>query len=113
MEISRKEGFIVYNGFYEPIKAMPDEVLGRLFRAIFQYNIDGSEPTDADLIMPFAFFKNQFRVDANKYQARCEKNRENVKTRWSGESRKQSDTTKQSVQAPTERKSINVRELYG
>lgn len=73
-----KESFIIYKGFYEPIKSLTDEQLGQLFRCIFNYHIEGIEPTINDSIyMAFQFFKNQFRLDEGKYQKVVERNKNN------------------------------------
>jgi len=87
--MNNKESFIIYKGFYEPIKDMTDEQLGRLFRAIFNYHSEGRTKVDTDIRMAFDFFLNQFKIDEKKYQAICDKNRENIKKYWD----KQKDTT--------------------
>jgi len=87
--MNSKESFIIYKGFYEPIKDMTDEQLGRLFRAIFNYHLGGRTKVNTDIRMAFDFFLNQFKIDEKKYQAICDKNRENIKKYWD----KQKDTT--------------------
>ena len=73
-----KEGFLIYKGFYEPVKALSNEDMGQLFRWIFEYQINGNEPTNTDRVfMAFQFFKNQFRVDEVKYDKRVEVNKNN------------------------------------
>lgn len=73
-----KESFIIYKSFYEPIKDLSFEDKGQLFDAIFQYQIDGIEPTNTSRIyMPFMFFKNQFRLDNIKYEKIIERNKNN------------------------------------
>lgn len=74
-----KESFVIYTAFYKPISALSDEQLGRLFRAIFDYNINGSVDVDDDIRMPFEFFINQFALDKIKYEKRVERNRQNGK----------------------------------
>lgn len=74
-----RDSFILYKSFYEPISYLTDEQIGRLFRAIFNYQISGNENADADIIIPFRFFVNQFRIDNAKYDEICEKRRENGK----------------------------------
>lgn len=75
-----KESFLLYKAFYEPIKYLTDEQMGRLFRAIYEYQINGSEPQADDVInMAFMFFKNQFRLDNEKYSRLVEKQRDNGK----------------------------------
>ena len=78
----KKEAFILYKSFYEPISQLTDEQFGRLFRAIFRWQISGFEDVEPDIRIAFSFFVNQFRIDESKYQERCEKNRENIMKRW-------------------------------
>lgn len=79
---NQRESFILYKSFFEPIAKFTDERLGRLFRAIFQWQIDGRSNPEPDIEVAFGFFVNQFRIDNSKYQERCEKNRENAQLRW-------------------------------
>lgn len=72
-----KDSFIIYKSFYEPIKALSDKQLGRLFRAVFDYQIDGSTQVDPDIQMAFAFFKNQMDIDEGRYQKVVERNKLN------------------------------------
>tara|TARA_R110000751_G_scaffold102728_1_gene197749 strand:- start:654 stop:1343 length:690 start_codon:yes stop_codon:yes gene_type:complete len=74
----KKESFIIYKSFYEPIKKLKDQNLGILFRALFLYQITGEEPPeDSDILMPFEFFKNQFKLDAIKYEKVVDRNQKN------------------------------------
>lgn len=76
--MSDKQSFIIYKSFYEPIKDLKDEDLGKLFRAIYQYQITNEIPNlDANLKMAFMFFKNQFDVDDDKYERIVERNKLN------------------------------------
>lgn len=76
----KKESFVIYKSFYAPIKKLSDQNLGILFRALFEYQIDGKEPDDdSEILMPFEFFKNQFGLDAIKYQKVVDRNKENGK----------------------------------
>lgn len=72
-----KESFLIYKNFYEPIKLLSDEQLGRLLRGIFEYQISEKEMTDQDLFMAFSFFKNQFILDAKKYEKVILRNQKN------------------------------------
>ena len=77
--MKEKEGFLLYTSFYEPLKILSDEQLGKLFRAIFEYKINGIEDVDNDIQIAFAFIKNQLRLDDEKYEIKCNKNKENGK----------------------------------
>lgn len=72
-----KDSFLLYKSFYGPVSGLSDKQLGRLFRAIFLYQIDGSTQVDADIQMAFAFFKNQMDIDGGKYQKVIERNKRN------------------------------------
>ena len=72
-----KESFLLYNSFYEPIKYLSDEQLGRLFRAIFNYSSTGEITEDKEIMVAFMFIKNQLDFDNEKYQNICERNRIN------------------------------------
>ena len=74
-----KDSFILYTSFYEPLKMLSEKQLGKLFRAIFEYQINGNTPIDTDIQMAFAFIKNQLDIDNSKYQERIRKNAQNGK----------------------------------
>jgi hypothetical protein len=81
----RKKSFILYKDVYSPVKSLSNEQLGRLFRAIFDYQIDGIEEVDEDIKMPFNFILNSFKADEEKYKEVCERNKRNAKKRWNNE----------------------------
>lgn len=74
---SEKESFIIYKSFYEPIKILSDKQLGRLFRALFDYQIENKADVEPDILMAFSFFKNQMDIDERKYDKVVERNRSN------------------------------------
>ena len=80
--MNSSESFLLYKAFYAPISKMSNEQLGRLFRAIFEYQINGREDVDDDLQMAFGFFINQFWIDEQKYQVKVEKLKNNANKRW-------------------------------
>jgi hypothetical protein len=79
-----RQSFIIYKNFYEPIKHLDDVDLGKLFRAIFEYNLtgDGKDKLNGyavppEVKIPFEFFRNQFNLDEAKWLKRVEASREN------------------------------------
>ena len=83
MDVDR-QSFIIYKNFYEPIKHLNDTDLGKLFRAIFEYNLSvpGTEKVNGyavppEVKIPFEFFRNQFNLDEAKWLKRVEASREN------------------------------------
>ena len=83
---ANRDSFVLYKSFYEPIAGLEDEELGRLFRAIFEWQICGNarQALEGAVGMAFGFIVNQFRVDNDKYLERCNQNRENAINRWKG-----------------------------
>ena len=72
-----KDSFLIYKSFYKPISRLSDKQLGRLFRAIFKYQLGEEVTVEEDIEMAFEFFKNQFEIDELKYQGIVERNRNN------------------------------------
>lgn len=72
-----RDSFILYNSFYEPIKTLKNEQLGKLLRAIFNYTINGEITQDTEIMIAFMFIKNQLDIDNEKYKKICERNKNN------------------------------------
>lgn len=88
-----KASFLMYLDYEEQFNLLTDEQIGKLIRAIFKYENTGEvEELDGMVKMAFSFIKTQLDRDREKYQARCEKNRENAKK--GGRPKKQMDILK-------------------
>jgi len=71
-----KNGFLLYKTQWEPLHELDDEDLGALMRAIFEYQIEGVEPSKKSPIAAyFKFIKAQFSIDEGGYQVVVEKRR--------------------------------------
>lgn len=70
--------FILRNDFFPQIKMLTREERGDLLTAIFAYSV-GDELPDMDTVtqMCFGFIRASLDANSEKYQARCDKNREN------------------------------------
>ena len=77
MDVPDRKSFVIYKNFYEPIKHLSDDDLGKLFRAIFQYQISNGVEVEDNIKIPFEFFKNQFVLDHEKWLKRAQSSREN------------------------------------
>ncbi len=84
--MEKKESFIFYLSQYEAIKTLNNEQLGRLFRAIFEKQLqNNSKITEKevvlkdDIIIAFNFINNQLLVDRKKYEDISKKRSENGK----------------------------------
>lgn len=74
-----KKSFVVYYDLEKQTELFTDAQLGKLFRAMFAFEIRGevSKIDDPYVEMAFRFVSVQLREDKVKYQDQCEKNRQN------------------------------------
>ena len=75
---SKKDSVIFYQAQVKICKEfLTNEQFGRLMGALFALD-DGEDPeVDDDIAMAFAFMSLQQRLDKEKYEEKCRKNREN------------------------------------
>jgi hypothetical protein len=74
-----KESFLIYKSHYDAIvHELSNEEKGILFDAICEYNFTGTiSDLPLSVRLVFNFMKSQFDRDNKKYEAICERNREN------------------------------------
>lgn len=107
------DSFILYTSYYALIEGLTDEQLGQLTRAIFLYARDGKviklEPV---VRMAFAFIKDNIERNQDKYQAKCEKNRQIAleRERKKREAREKADNTNVYERSRTCENNTNVHE---
>lgn len=107
------DSFILYTSYYALIEGLTDEQLGQLTRAIFLYARDGKiiklEPV---VRMAFVFIKDNIERNQDKYQAKCEKNRQIAleRERKKREAREKSDNTNVHERSRTCENNTNVHE---
>lgn len=107
------DSFILYTSYYAIIEGLTDEQLGQLTRAIFLYARDGEiiclEPV---VRMAFAFIKDNIERNQDKYQAKCEKNRQIAleRERKKREAREKACNTNVHERARTCENNTNVHE---
>ena len=88
-----KNSFLIYLDYEEQFNLLTDEQVGQLIRAIIKYEKSCEIPKlDGMLKMAFSFIKTQLDRDREKYNKKCEKNRENAKK--GGRPKKQKDIKK-------------------
>ena len=102
-----KDSFILYNSFYEPIKSLSDEQLGRLFRSIFNYTIDGKTTQEEDIKIAFLFIKNQLDMDISKWEE-TRKKRSEAGKKHKGNQYSKLEQTEQVFQNGSDNENDNV-----
>ena len=78
-----QKGFVVYGDVQAVVDELNDEQTGRLFKAMITYFATGKAPK-FDGILKFVWIPIQQQMDRDKekYDAKCEKNRKNIKEYW-------------------------------
>lgn len=81
---SEQKGFIVYGDNEVVFDRLTDEEAGQLLKAMTKYFNSGTEPSFDSPLTEIVWLQVKLQMDRNadKYQKRCEKNRENVKKRY-------------------------------
>ena len=73
-----KNSFLIYLDYEEQFNLLTDEQVGQLIRAIIKYEKTREIPKLEGVIkMAFSFIKMQLDRDREKYNNRCERNKEN------------------------------------
>ena len=73
-----KNSFLIYLDYEEQFDLLTDEQIGQLMRAIMKYEKTKEIPQlDGMLKMAFSFIKTQLDRDREKYEKKCERNKEN------------------------------------
>lgn len=94
------DSFILYTSDYQLIEGLTDEQLGQLTRALFIYARDG-EVINLEPVVRMAFVFTKDKIDRNqqKYQKKCERNRENIRKRWN---KSNTNNTKENERIPND-----------
>ena len=78
-------GFVVYGDIQAVVDELSDEQAGRLFRAMILYFISGKVPKFDDILKyVWIPIRQQMDRDKEKYDTKCEKNREKIQKYWDG-----------------------------
>ena len=85
-QVNKKDSFLLYNSMYATIKKIPDEIVGKVIKSVFEYSISKKLPDyydDATVeSVLFSLIQNSLDINEKKYFEKCEKNRENINKRW-------------------------------
>ena len=80
-----QKGFIVYGNHEEILDRLTDEEAGKLLKAMTKYFNHGTEPKfDGALEFVWIPIRQQMDANAEKYEAKCQKNREKIQKYWDG-----------------------------
>ena len=78
-----QRGFIVYGDIKDILNELTDDQVAQLFRGMVNYFVDGKDPKFTGILKyVFIPIKQQMDRNADKYEKKCEKMRENANKRW-------------------------------
>lgn len=79
-----KKSFVLYHDFRNWFSLLTDEELGRLLRAIFDYEMNKTLPENLNEKEQIAFLmvRDTLDRDREKYERVCNRNKENARVRW-------------------------------
>ena len=119
-----KDSLIFYISQYDAVKELNDEQLGRLFRALFETQIQNNQKQHEnnskkvvlgdDIKIAFNFINNQLVVDAKKYQEKVEKLTANAKKggakKGNKNARKQQNNQNNQIDSVNDNVNVNVND---
>ena len=80
-----QKGFVVYGDIHAVVDELTDEQTGKLFKGMIAYFATGKAPKfDGVLKYVWIPIRQQMDRDKEKYDAKCEKNREKIQKYWDG-----------------------------
>ena len=80
-----QKGFVVYGDIHAVVDELTDEQTGKLFKGMITYFATGKAPKfDGVLKYVWIPIRQQMDRDKEKYDAKCEKNREKIQKYWDG-----------------------------
>lgn len=78
-----RASILYYIDWMRMLLEVPPELRLKIDDAIKHYVLEGTEPTEPEVrFSMFALIKAQIDRDSERYQARCDKNRDNAYKRW-------------------------------
>ena len=84
--VPQPRGVMLYPNFYDALKDLPEETVGKLMLALMRYIIYGEIPDFDPLMMTaWTFLRNYADRDQKRYAETVERRRAAVEKRWSKE----------------------------
>ena len=80
--MATKKGFLLLNNQIEIIETLTDEQAGQLLKAFYNYNLGKEIKLNGLMRTVFNNFKVVFDENEQKYQEKCEKNKQNIENYW-------------------------------
>ena len=107
--MSEQKGFVVYGDIADTLAELTDEETGKLFKAMVDYFTSDKDP-NLPRALKFAFIpvRQQIDRDREKYEKRCERNRENIRKRWATQQGEEDTTEYDRIRTNTKHTNTNT-----
>lgn len=110
-EIEMRETFVMHTAYAEKFKRLSDEQFGALIRGMIAYQITGELPEYSDPILAIAFDAARVELDISneKYEKKCQANRENGKRggRPSSRGERKTEKSERLFENPNDNENLN------
>lgn len=76
MEQTNRKSFVFYRSFRDALNDLPDDMQGRLYKAVADYALDGAEPNFSTGIESavWKLIKTKLETNRKRYSAACKRN---------------------------------------
>ena len=76
MELSHRKSFVFYRSFRDALNDLPDDMQGRLYKAVADYALDGAEPNFSTGVESevWKLIKPQLEANMKRYSAAYKRN---------------------------------------
>ncbi len=80
----KNKAMLLHHNMIDSVMILSDEECGKLFKALFLYDVCGFLPEFEDIALRIVFtqFKSTLDMNRERYEAICQKRSENAKKRW-------------------------------
>ncbi len=74
--MTKKKSFVLYHDYLQHVGHLSNEEAGMLFKAILYYVNGMPHDLEGPVLMAFSFISSQLERDLERYEARCQRNKE-------------------------------------
>lgn len=94
-KLEEKDNFVVSKKDYYLFRALDNETIGDIFKALFEYKIYNLEPNYNEKSVEFVIFRQLLNTSLyfdRKYLDTCKRNKENIQKRYNKDDKNDTDS---------------------
>ena len=97
----KRDTFTIRKAFYKPLLSLSDEQSGRLFKAVFQYQMGETPEVADDIAVHFSYYEAEFEEQEAKRRRRAEAAAERRRKKKETANAPEAEETPESPETPT------------